>query len=168
MPVDITLRDFREDDAATIVGWVESAAESLAWASVPFLRLTPEILDDWHALPGVVPCVALLDGDPCAYGQVWEDHAEDEAELARVNVAPERRGQGVGRTFVALLAAEARRRGFRSIVIRVVRGERAAFATYHAAGFLRMDRAEEEQLNLDQDREYVWMRLGPSGRLPGS
>jgi len=49
-----------------------------------------------------------------------------------------------------------------------VRGERAAFATYHAAGFLRMDRAEEEQLNLDQDREYVWMRLGPSGRLPGS
>jgi len=106
VPVDITLRDFREDDAATIVGWVESAAESLAWASVPFLRLTPEILDDWHALPGVV--------------------------------------------------------------IRVVRGERAAFATYHAAGFLRMDRAEEEQLNLDQDRQYVWMRLGPSGRLPGS
>jgi len=33
---------------------------------------------------------------------------------------------------------------------------------------LRMDRAEEEQLNLDQDRQYVWMRLGPSGRLPGS
>jgi ribosomal protein S18 acetylase RimI-like enzyme len=161
VPVDLAIGDFREEDAAIVVGWVQSAGESLAWASVPFLRLGPEILEEWHAQPGVVPCVGLLDGKLCAYGQVWEDHAEDEAELARVIVAPEARGRGVGRSFVALLAAEARRRGFRSIVTRVVRGERAAFATYRGAGFVRVDRDEETSLNLDQDHDFVWMRLGP-------
>jgi ribosomal protein S18 acetylase RimI-like enzyme len=157
--VDLALRDFRQDDATAVLGWVQSAGEALAWASVPFLRMSPAVLEEWHALPGVVPCVARLGGELCAYGQVWEDHAEDEAELARVIVAPERRGQGLGREFVALLAVEARRRGFRSIVTRVVRGERAAFAVYRSAGFLRMDREEEASLNLDQDLDYVWMRL---------
>jgi [ribosomal protein S18]-alanine N-acetyltransferase len=160
--VHLALGDFRQEYAATVVGWVQSAGESLAWASVPFLRLGPEILDEWHAQPGVVPCVGLLDGELCAYGQVWEDHAEEEAELARVIVAPEARGRGVGREFVRLLAAEARRRGFRSIVTRVVRGERAAFATYRGAGFVRVASDEEASLNLDQDHDFVWMRLVPS------
>ena len=166
MPVNLALGDFREDDAATVVGWVQSAGESLAWASVPFLRLTREILEEWHAQPGVVPCVGVLDGEVCAYGQVWEDRAEDEAELARIIVAPDRRWQGVGRAFVALLASEARRRGFRSIVVRIVRGERAAFSSYRGAGFVRMSPDEEAMLNGDQDQDYVWMRLGPDGILP--
>ncbi len=157
--MDLALRDFRQDDTATVVGWVESAGEALAWASVPFLRLSPAVIDEWHAQPGVVPCVGLVGGELCAYGQVWEDHAEDEAELARVIVAPDRRGHGVGREFVALLAVEARRRGFRSIVARVVRGDRARFAAYRSAGFARLDLAEEASLNVDQDDEYVWMRL---------
>jgi ribosomal protein S18 acetylase RimI-like enzyme len=158
-PVDLAPRDFRQDDAATIVGWVQSAGGALVRASVPFLRLSPAVFDEWHALPGVLPCVAEVAHELCAYGEVWEDRAEDEAELARVIVAPERRGQGLGREFVTRLAVEARRRGFRSIVTRVVRGERAAFAAYRSAGFLRMERAEEASLNLDQDRDFVWMRL---------
>jgi ribosomal-protein-alanine N-acetyltransferase len=163
MPVGLALGDFRDEYAATIVGWVCSAGESSAWASVPFLRLTPDLLTGWHAQPGVVPCVGLLDGRVCAYGQIWEDHADDEAEVARVIVAPGERGRGVGRAFVVLLAAEASRRGFRSVVARVVRGERAGFACYRAAGFVRLALAEEASLNLDQDRDYVWLRLGPDG-----
>ena len=158
--MDIALGDFRQEhgDDRDRLGAVR--AESLAWSSVPFLRLTPAVLDEWHAQPGDRPLRrAARTATSCAYGQVLEDHAEDEAEVARVIVAPDRRGQGVGRAFVALLAAEARRRGFRSIVTRVVRGERVAFACYRGAGFVRMDRAEEAPLNLDQDHEYVWLRL---------
>ena len=107
-PVDLALRDFRQDDAATVLGWVQSAGEALVWASVPFLRLSPAVFEEWHALPGVLPCVAQVAHELCAYGQVVEDRAEDEAELARVIVAPERRGQGLGREFVTLLAIEAR------------------------------------------------------------
>jgi GNAT superfamily N-acetyltransferase len=159
--VDISLGDFRTDDAATVLGWVQSAGESLNWASVPFLRLAPAVLEEWHSQAGIVPCVGLIGGELCAYGQVWEDRDEGEAELARVIVAPEWRGQGVGRMFIALLATEARRRGFVTIVTRIVRGERAGFAAYRAAGFVRVDQATEAALNLDQDRDYVWLRLRP-------
>jgi GNAT superfamily N-acetyltransferase len=157
--VDLAIGDFRPEHGETVVGWVRSATESLTWSSVPFLRLDTGILDGWHAQPGIVPCVGLLDGKLCAYGQVLEDHSEDEAEVARVIVAPERREQGVGQAFVGLLAGEARRRGFTSIYARAVRGDRVTFACYEAAGFVRMTWAEEASLNVDQDQEYVWLRF---------
>jgi GNAT superfamily N-acetyltransferase len=142
-----------------VVGWVRSATESLTWSSVPFLRLGTDVLDEWHAQAGTVPCVGLVGGELCAYGQVLEDHAEHEAEIARVIVSPERRRQGVGQEFVRLLAGEARRRGFAAIVARALRGDRVTFTCYQAAGFLRMTWAEEASLNLDQDQEYVWLRF---------
>ena len=157
--VDLAIGDFRHEHGETVIGWVQSAPESLRWSSVPYLRLETGVLDEWHAQPGIVPCVGLLAGDLCAYGQVLEDHGEDEAEVARVIVAPDRRGQGVGQAFVGLLANEARRRGFTSIVARAVRGDRVAFACYQAAGFVRMTWAEEAALNVDQDQEYVWLRF---------
>ncbi len=157
--MDVAIGDFRQEHGTTVIGWVRSAPESLRWSSVPYLRLETAVLDEWHAQPGIVPCVGLLDGDLCAYGQVLEDHTEDEAEVARVIVAPDRRGQGVGKAFVALLANEARRRGFTSIVARAVRGDRVAFACYQSAGFVRMSWAEEAALNVDQDQEYVWLRF---------
>lgn len=158
--VTLALGDYRLEHGQTVVGWVRSAEECLIWADVPFLRLSPAVLDDWHAQQGIVPCVGLVDGDLCAYGQVIEDRAEDAAEIARVIVAPERRGQAVGRTFAALLAAEAQRRGFQSIVARAARGDRATFACYRGAGFVRMSLSEEASLNLDEEREYVWLRFG--------
>jgi GNAT superfamily N-acetyltransferase len=157
--VDLAIGDFRQEHGETVVGWVLSATESLTWSSVPFLRLDTGVLDEWHAQAGIVPCVGLLGGELCAYGQVLEDHAEDEAEVARVIVAPERRGQGVGQAFVALLAGEARRRGFTSIFARAVRGDRVTFSCYQAGGFVRMTWAEEASLNVDQDQEYVWLRF---------
>lgn len=157
--MDIALGDFRDEHGETVVGWVRSATESLTWSSVPYLRLGADVLEEWHAEPGVVPCVGLLDGRICAYGQVLEDHAQHEAEIGRVIVAPELRGQGIGSAFVGLLAGEGRRRGFTSIVARAVRGDRVTFACYQAAGFVRMTWAEEASLNVDQDQEYVWLRF---------
>jgi ribosomal protein S18 acetylase RimI-like enzyme len=71
------------------------------------------------------------------------------------------RGRGLGRTLIAMLAAEARRMGFVDIWVRVVPSNAAALACYRAAGFERTDGTEEAMFNAGQPRVYVWMRLGP-------
>lgn len=158
-PAGLRLADFESEHAETIVGWVESAEVALGWAETPFLRVRRELLETWHAQPGIVPCVGWLGDELCAYGHVWEDHAEREAEIGRVIVAPSRRRQGIGRAFVSLLAAEARRRGFETVLARTPRINRAAFACYRSAGFERMRREDEVAMNLDQSEDYVWLEL---------
>jgi [ribosomal protein S18]-alanine N-acetyltransferase len=161
--VDLTVGDFRSEHAETILDWVRSAEDALAWAEVPFLRVGPPVLAAWHAEPEIVPCVAWLHGELCAYGQVWEDQTEREAEVTRVIVAPELRGRGVGRSFARSLATEATRRGFGVVLARTTRPNRAAFACFRAAGFARMDRADEVAMNVDQSEDYVWLQFMPEG-----
>jgi len=158
--VDLALDDFREEYAATILGWVRSAEDALCWAEGPFLRVGPELFEEWHAQRGIVPCVGVLGHEVCAYGQVMEDQVEREAEIARVIVRPDLRAQGVGRAFVLLLSAEARRRGFGVVVARIARRNRAGYACFHGAGFTRLSAVDEEALNLDETEEYVWMQFG--------
>jgi len=145
-----------------ILGWVRSADDALGWAELPFLRIGPQVFEQWHVEPGVVPCVGWLEGELCAYGQVWEDPVEREAEVTRVIVATDLRGRGVGRTFARLLASEAIRRGFGVVVARTTRPNRTAFACFRAAGFVRMDRADEVAMNLDQSDDYVWLQSAPA------
>jgi GNAT superfamily N-acetyltransferase len=166
LTVDLTLDDFREEHAATILGWVRSAEDALTWAETPFLRIGPELFEEWHAPQGVVPCVGLLGDAVCAYGQILEDQVEREAEIARVIVRPDLRGNGVGRAFVLLLAVEARRRGLGVTVARIARRNRAGYACFHAAGFTRLTAEDEAALNLDEPEEYVWMQFG-SGLTSG-
>jgi GNAT superfamily N-acetyltransferase len=157
--VDLTLGDFAEEHAATIVSWVRSANDALGWAEIPFLRVGPEVFERWHAERGIVPCVGWLAGELCAYGQLWEDHVEREAEVAHVIVAPERRRQGIGSSFARLLGAEATRRGFGVVLARTARANRVAFATFRAAGFARLSSPEEAAMNFDQSEEYVWLQF---------
>jgi len=157
--VDLRLGDFQEEQAETILGWVQSAEDALGWAETPFLRIRSDLLTTWHAQPGLVPCVGFLGEELCVYGQIWEDPAEREVEIGRVIVAPERRRQGVCRAFVSLLAAEATRRGFSTVLARTIRANRAAFACYRSAGFVRMDREDEVAMNFDQSEDYVLLEL---------
>jgi ribosomal protein S18 acetylase RimI-like enzyme len=94
-----------------------------------------------------------------AYGEVWHDGVAGEAELARILVAPEERGRGVGRALTRLLAAEARAAGFDEVWLRVVPDNEQAIAAYRAAGFVRTSEEEERVFNEDQRLAYVWMRL---------
>ncbi|MGZ8566300.1 MAG: GNAT family N-acetyltransferase [Actinomycetota bacterium] len=153
------LRSYEPRFAATIVAWARPAEELDAWASLTEGR--PNVFDRWHAEPGVHPYVLAVDEQPVAYGEVWEDREEDEAELARVIVAPSMRGRGLGRTLITMLAVEARRMGFVDIWVRVEPSNAAALACYGAAGFERTDADEEAAFNTGQPRVYVWMRLPP-------
>jgi ribosomal protein S18 acetylase RimI-like enzyme len=115
------------------------------------------VLAEWHADPEVWPFVLRVEGEPVAYGEIWADGGD--AELARLLVAPEARSRGVGRRLAGLLAAEAKRRGFRDAWLRVVPTNGAALAAYRAAGFTRATPAEEAEFNAGQPREYAWLRL---------
>jgi len=92
------------------------------------------------------------------YGELWEDRDLDEAELARLVIAPALRGKGHGRALTRALADEAHRRGFAEVWLRVVPENAAARRAYEAAGFARATADEEVEFNIGQARTYVWMR----------
>lgn len=159
--MEARLVPFDQAQAETILGWVRSPADGEAWASLSEAP-GPEVFRRWHADPDVTAFVLERGGTPVAYGEVWRDEAEDEAELARIVVDPAARGRGVGRRFVGMLAAEARRSGLSEVVLRVHPTNAAALACYAAAGFERYGPEEQAAFNRGQPREYVWMRLGSS------
>jgi ribosomal protein S18 acetylase RimI-like enzyme len=96
------------------------------------------------------------DGALVAYGELWVDHDEREAELARLIVDPLRRNLGVGRYLAACLAERARQRS-PQVFLRVRPGNRAALRSYAAAGFTPASTADQEEWNRGQPVAYTWM-----------
>ena len=90
-----------------------------------------------------------------AYGEVWSDEEEDEAELARLIVAPAARGRGVGRALTAALVANA---GYENIFLRVRPDNSVALATYRGAGFEDVAPELQAEWNAPQPRPYAWLR----------
>lgn len=160
--LEFLLAPFDTTHAGTLLGWVQSPAELDAWASAGDSELSPALFREWHADPDVHPFLLLGEGRLCGYGEVWEDQAEGEAELARILVAPDERGRGIGRRFVGLLARRALDRGFDEIGLRVLPSNAPALACYRRAGFVRAKPEEEARFNEGQPRSYVWMRFPQS------
>jgi RimJ/RimL family protein N-acetyltransferase len=166
------LEPFRPADAALVAGWVTSPEEASRWASMASLP-DAATFARWHADPDVVPFVVREDGEPVAYGEIWLDADEDEAELARLLVAPDARGRGLGRCLARALADEAHGRGFADVWLRVVPDNEAALRAYAAAGFVRATVDQERAFDAGQPVAYRWLRDGTgtaadvTGRQPG-
>jgi ribosomal protein S18 acetylase RimI-like enzyme len=160
------LTRFSADDAERVLGWVTSAAEARRWAGLTKWPPPAGILQAWHAEPDVHPFTLTLGGSdgPIGYGEVWLDAEEDEAELARLLIAPTVRGHGYGRQLVELLTDEARRKGFFAVWLRVMPENAQAIACYRSAGFVRATESEEAVFNVGQPCQYTWMR--PENALP--
>ncbi len=162
--VKTALVPFEEAHAAAVLGWIRSPAEADAWASLGDRPLDVSLFAEWHRDPSVHPFTLLADGEAAGYGEVWEDRDEDEAELARIVVAPGLRGRGLGRRLTGLLAVEAWALGFGEIWLRVMPANAPALACYGSAGFVRAARDEEARFNAGQPRSYRWLRLeSPAG-----
>lgn len=151
---------FDRAHAAAMLGWVLSDAEARMWASLDRAPDDPSIFDRFTADPDVEPWLLLDGGRPVAYGEVWRDGGE--AELARLLVAPDRRGQGIGRALAASLAERCAELGLRPVWVRVHPENAAAQAAYRAAGFVRADAATEAEFNVGQPAGYRWMRWDAS------
>ena len=157
MPDAGVLVPYRAPAAPVILGWVTSDDDARRWASLPARPTDVALFDRWHAEPGVRPYLFVVDGSVVAYGEIWEDEDEDEAELARLIVDPAHRGRGVGRELVRALVGEARRLGWSDVWLRVDPDNEPAVRAYAAAGFVRTTAAEEATFNVGQPVAFVWL-----------
>jgi len=153
------LEPFSPADAVTIAAWVTALEEASRWASMTTLP-DAAIFERWHADLDVVPFVGREAGVLVAYGEIWEDREADEAELARLLVAPGARGHGLGRWLARALADEAHARGFAEVWLRVVPTNEPALRAYAAAGFVAATADEERAFNVGQPIAYRWLRDG--------
>jgi ribosomal protein S18 acetylase RimI-like enzyme len=147
--------------ATLVSSWAPTPAEVLSWCARPEAPVPPEVVAGWSAAEDVEAYLLLAGGSPVAYGELWLDQEEGEVELARLLVAPERRGQGVGRALTSLLAAAARDRHPRlgTVCLRVRPENTAGHRAYEAAGFTFVDPATEAAWNHGQPTQYRWMVL---------
>ncbi|HEX4145617.1 MAG TPA: GNAT family N-acetyltransferase [Pirellulales bacterium] len=149
--------------ASAILAWAQHADDALAWANLAEPPRDPSIFSTWHQQPGVRPYVLLDGGAAVAYGEIWQEPGGDEIELARIIVAPARRGRGIGRLLVEHLLAQSE--GSKSAAfVRVRPGNLAALACYRRAGFAPVSSAAASLYNVGQPVEYVWLshQLSPT------
>jgi [ribosomal protein S18]-alanine N-acetyltransferase len=154
--MSFTLVPFTVDRAALVAGWVQSADEADRWCSRAEHPFPAEVVAGWSTQDDVAAYLLLDGGRPVGYGEVWADDEEDEAELARLLVAPGERGRGVGKALAAALAGRA---GFDDVFLRVRPDNAAALAAYRAAGFADVAQELQDEWNAPQPRPYTWLRF---------
>jgi ribosomal protein S18 acetylase RimI-like enzyme len=156
----VDLQSFDPARAADVSGWTRSEAETRAWCGRDEVRVPPEVIAAWGCERDV-RASAVPDGTSLvAYGELWLDDEEGEVELARLIVAPDGRGKGVGRWLAARLAREAQRL-HPSVFLRVLPENEAALRCYVAAGFRRVAPAQEAEWNAQQLARYAWLAYAP-------
>ncbi|MET8771957.1 GNAT family N-acetyltransferase [Streptomyces sp. NPDC004658] len=146
------------DHAVLVAGWPTSAAEAVMWCGSDEFPVSGRTVAGWHRADDVEAHV-LVDGPRVlGYGELWLDAEEDEAELARIIVAPEARGAGLGRVLVRGLLARAVRAGFADVYMRVHPDNHRALRCYLGVGFHQVGPGLAESWNAAQPVDYVWLR----------
>jgi ribosomal protein S18 acetylase RimI-like enzyme len=143
--------------ADAVVGWCAGSPFSSEW--VPPARTDPDaVLAGWLEDPDISGFLLLRSGEPVAYGELWLEPDDAEAELAHLVVDPARRRQGLGRALAVALVDRARAEGQTNIFLRVHPDNDVAVACYASAGFVRCSPEEEAEFNAGQPATYRWMR----------
>jgi GNAT superfamily N-acetyltransferase len=118
------------------------------------------------ASPRELPLVAEVDDEPGGLTWVRLDDQHDRiAHLHQMWVAPERRGQGVGRALLDAAIAWARSVGAQALVLDVTTGNRDATHLYEAAGFVAT--GTEQPLRPGSELRSRAMRLSLESDVSG-
>lgn len=141
--------------AATVAGWPTSADEAFRWCGRR--DVSSDLVAEWSKGDDV-RAFGLVDGGVLVgYGELWLDN--DEVELARLIVAPDRRRQGIGRRLVEGLVDAARQYETSLICLRVHPDNVSAIRVYLAAGFASVDDATTAEWNVGQPVTYLWLAI---------
>ncbi|MEW1901475.1 MULTISPECIES: N-acetyltransferase [unclassified Streptomyces] len=161
------LLPFTAEHAATVAGWPATPEEVLLWCGRREFPVAEGTVAGWQEDQEVHGYLLVeagneggaeaVTGAVLGYGEVWTDAEEDEAELARVVVAPAARGRGVGRVLVRALLERARDAGFDDVFLRVHPDNAGALRCYEGAGFVRVAPEAAAGWNAVQPVAYVWL-----------
>src|SRR3954447_13199933 len=151
------LEPFDPARAALVAGWAVGDEVVRAWCAVEGDAVPSDVVASWSHADDVEAFLFAEAGDePIAYGELWLDDEEGEVELARLLVAPDRRGRGVGRALVLSLAEHARRTHpeLSDVILRVRPENEQAIRAYAAAGFVAV--AADEQSVWNQGQRFAY------------
>jgi [ribosomal protein S18]-alanine N-acetyltransferase len=157
-PANLRLVPAEPAHAATVAGWSRTPAETRQWCSRGDHPLAADVVTGWWEAGDVQPWLLVsAAGRPVAYGELWLDPDEDEVELARIIVAPEARGRGIGHRMVDELTVRAAGTGLRQLFLRVDPENTVAIGCYRAAGFVDVHPELSAQWNREQPVDYLWL-----------
>ncbi len=99
-----------------------------------------------YVTPGHYFVVVEQDGELIGTGALVAEGAGGEAvgRIVRMSVAPEHRGQGLGRALVEHLLEEARRCGYRRMLVETTKEWHDAIRLYQRCGFVEYARDDED------------------------
>jgi ribosomal-protein-alanine N-acetyltransferase len=160
----MSLSPFHPAAAALVSSWAVGDDVVRAWCAVDGDTVPADVVTGWSLADDVEAYLfpdPVLPDEPVAYGELWLDDEEGEVELARLLVAPDRRGQGIGRALVRALVERARRTHpeLPDLILRVRPENTQAIRAYAAAGFEAVPADEQATWNQGQRSEYHWMVL---------
>jgi ribosomal protein S18 acetylase RimI-like enzyme len=142
--------------AGRVVDWCAESPFSSEW--VPPATGPDAVLTGWLEDPDISGFLLLRSGTPVAYGELWLEPDDAEAELAHLVVDPAQRRQGLGRALAVSLVDRARAEGLSNLFLRVHADNDLAIACYGTAGFKRCSPEEEAEFNAGQPATYRWMQ----------
>ena len=148
--------------AELVASWAVGDEVVRAWCARDDGTVPADVVAGWSQADDVEAYLfGEGSGEPVAYGELWLDDEEGEVELARLLVAPEHRGQGVGRALTRALSDRARSAHpeLPAVFLRVRPENFQAIRAYAAAGFLPIPDDEQAEWNQGQRFEYHWMLL---------
>jgi ribosomal protein S18 acetylase RimI-like enzyme len=149
---------------ALVAGWATSAQEVALLCGREEYPFPPELVDGWRTVAEDIHSYLFFDGEnPVGYGELWLDDGEDEVELARIIVAPDLRGKGIGTAFVRALLGPAVAAGFADVFLRVRPENEPAIKTYLRVGFQPVDEQLAAEWNEPQPIDYVWLQYPTTG-----
>lgn len=153
------LRAFEGEYAPVVAGWASSAQEVSLLTGRDEYPFPADILTSWRTLSDDIKSFLYFDAEtPIAYGELWLDDEEDEVELARIIVAPDLRGKGIGTDFIRSLLTPALAAGYPDIFLRVRPDNTPAIRAYLRAGFQSVPEALAAEWNEPQPINYTWLQ----------
>ncbi len=156
------LQTFDPVHAELVASWAVGDEVVRAWCAVEGDRVPADVVAGWSRADDVEAFLLGDDaGDPVAYGELWLDDEEGEVELARLLVAPEHRGRGVGRALTRALSVRAHESHpeLPAVILRVRPENEQAIRCYTGAGFVAVPEDEQASWNEGQRFAYHWMVL---------